>query len=233
MWKSISITFLEFLIWTTNFHQRTTIPIRFLIQNIEIEFRTVTFLFFIWNRRKRFAFLDQRFTNRREKNKITSNFLFLQTNFFRKSDVFIAHVVWFCPTCLSVVYGSRTMNSSIVQLYELNNDRIELKSSLIEENGKIPLLSRYLRPFFSSNGTEIHFIRFDRLTERSFPRIVRFNLTQAVRSMKFSTFSNWFFIVLFYSVSTNQRLFTNERSRWWNSSCWSKQTRLLHRFSIE
>ncbi|CAF0987125.1 unnamed protein product [Rotaria sp. Silwood1] len=101
----------------------------------------------------------------------------------KKSNVYIYHVVWCGDTCLSIVYGNRTQNSSIIQLYEILNDKIILKSKFIEETRKSFLLSRFLKPYFSSDGTYAYIIRFDPLNigkpiQKAFPHVVQIQFNQ-------------------------------------------------------
>ncbi|CAF1087184.1 unnamed protein product [Rotaria sordida] len=101
----------------------------------------------------------------------------------KKSDVYIYHVVWCSDTCLSIVYGNRMQNSSVIQLYEISNDKVKLKSKFIEETRKSFLLSRFLKPYFSSYGTYAYIIRFDPLhssksIQKAFPRVVRIHFNQ-------------------------------------------------------
>jgi len=107
-------------------------------------------------------------------------------NIFRKtSGVYIYHIVWYCDTCFSVVYGDRIQNSSIIQLYEISNDKIIFKSKFIEETRKGFLLTRFLKPYFSSYGTYGYIIRFDQLNigkskQKAFPHVVRIHFNQSV-----------------------------------------------------
>ncbi|CAF2409910.1 unnamed protein product [Rotaria sp. Silwood2] len=102
----------------------------------------------------------------------------------KKSDVYVYHVVWCGDTCLSIVYGNRKQNSSIIQLYEISNDKIMLQSKFIEETRKSFLLSRFLKPYFSSYGDiYAYIIRFDPLNigksmQKAFPRVVRIQFNQ-------------------------------------------------------
>jgi len=107
-------------------------------------------------------------------------------NIFRKtSGVYIYHIVWYCDTCFSVVYGDRIQNSSIIQLYEISNDKIIFKSKFTEEIGRGFLLPRFLKPYFSPYGIYGYIIRFDSLnngksTQKMFPRVVRIRFNQSV-----------------------------------------------------
>ncbi|UJR28644.1 hypothetical protein I4U23_009876 [Adineta vaga] len=104
-----------------------------------------------------------------------------------KSDLYIYHVVWYCDTCLAVVYGNRGQNSSIIQLYEIrtgNNgtDEIALKS-FWKETSKGGILPRFLKPFFSPMGTYGFIIRFethsiDKSTQKAYPHVVRIDFDQ-------------------------------------------------------
>ncbi|CAF1161992.1 unnamed protein product [Rotaria sp. Silwood1] len=105
-----------------------------------------------------------------------------------KSDLYIYHVVWYCDTCLSIVYGNRAQNSSIIQLYDIqtintDNDKIIFKTRYIEETRKGALLTRFLKPFFSPMGTYGFIIRFDplnfdKITQKAYPYIVRIHFNQ-------------------------------------------------------
>ncbi|CAF1150393.1 unnamed protein product [Adineta steineri] len=101
------------------------------------------------------------------------------------SDIYIYHIVWYHDTYFSIVYGNRIRNSSVIQLYEIVADKIILKSKFIEETGKGYLLARFLKPYFSSNGTYAYIIRFDLLNsdkssiQKSFPRVVRIHFNQS------------------------------------------------------
>ena len=99
--------------------------------------------------------------------------------------MYIYHVVWYSNSSLSVVYGSREGNTSLIQLYEISNDQVWLKSYFIEETRKGPLLSRFLKPHFSSDGAAAYIIRFNPLnaekpTGKAFPQIVRIRWNQSV-----------------------------------------------------
>ncbi|CAM4778334.1 unnamed protein product [Rotaria magnacalcarata] len=101
----------------------------------------------------------------------------------KKSDIFVYHVVWCGDTCLSVVYGNRLQTSTIIQLYEIYNDKMTLKSKFIDETRKPLLLLRFLKPYFSSYATYAYMIRFDSLTigkstQKVFPRVVRIRFNQ-------------------------------------------------------
>jgi len=110
--------------------------------------------------------------------------------FPRKSDLYIYHIVWYCDTCLSIVYGNRAQNSSIIQLYEIqstnnDNDRIVFKTRYVEETRKNGLLTRFLKPFFSAMGTYGFIIRFDplnvdKITNKAYPHVVRIHFNQTV-----------------------------------------------------
>lgn len=105
--------------------------------------------------------------------------------FRRKSDAFVYHVVWCHEFCLSVVYGNRVQNSTITQLYEISNDKPILKSKVVEESKKPLLLTRHLKPYFSSHGTYAYTIRFDpliigKVAPKPYPRVVRIYLNQSV-----------------------------------------------------
>ncbi len=126
--------------------------------------------------------------------------------FFRKSDVYIYHVVWYCDTCLSVVYGTRTQNSSTIQLYEIqsgNNDNIVFKSRHTEETKKGGLLPRFLKPFFSPRGEFAFIIRFDssnpdKMGYKAHPHIARIHFNQLVSRFLISSMNN--LGVFFYSI---------------------------------
>jgi len=108
--------------------------------------------------------------------------------FNRKSDCYIYHVVWYCDTCLSIVYGNRAQNFSTIQLYEIqatNNDNIIFKSRYNEESRKGGLLPRFLKPFFSPLGLYAFIIRFDssnidKPTFKAHPHIARIHFNQTV-----------------------------------------------------
>jgi hypothetical protein len=111
--------------------------------------------------------------------------LFLWKFFSKKSYVYIYHIVWYCETCLCIVYGTRQQSSSIIQLYEISNDKIIFKSKFIEETRKGFLLTRFLKPYFSSYGTYGYIIRFDQLNigkskQKAFPHVVRIHFNQSV-----------------------------------------------------
>jgi hypothetical protein len=104
---------------------------------------------------------------------------------FRKSYLYIYHIVWYCDTCLSIVYGNRIQNTSIIQLYEIQNDRLVFKSKFLEETRKGFLLSRFLKPYFSPYGTYAYIIRFepsniDKSIPKAFPYVVRIHFNQSV-----------------------------------------------------
>ena len=70
-------------------------------------------------------------------------------------------------------------------MYEISNDRINLKSKFIEESRKGFLLSRFLKPFFTSNGKYAYIIRFypfpiDKTIQKAFPYVSRINFNQQV-----------------------------------------------------
>ena len=116
---------------------------------------------------------------------------------FRKPNLYIYHIVWYCDTCFSIVYGNREQNSSIIQLYEIetrygNTDNIILKTYYVEKTSQGTLLTRFLKPFFSSSGTYGFIIRFDpinidKLTQKSYPSIARIRFDQNV--IKYCYFS--------------------------------------------
>jgi hypothetical protein len=92
---------------------------------------------------------------------------------------------WYCETCFSIVYVNRKQNSSLIQLYEILNDRIISKSKYFEETRKGFLISRFLKPYFSSNGIYAYIIRFDlikigKLKRKAFPHIVRIDFNASV-----------------------------------------------------
>jgi hypothetical protein len=113
---------------------------------------------------------------------------------FRKPDFYIFHVVWYCDTCLAIVYGNRAQNFTLIQLYDIekvhnndNNERILLKARFIDETRKGSLLSRFLKPYFSPSGIFAFIVRFDplttdRATQKSYPHIVRIHFNQTVDS---------------------------------------------------
>jgi hypothetical protein len=108
----------------------------------------------------------------------------------RRSDVFIYHIVWHCATCLSIVYAPRQHNSSLVQLYEITNGRITLKSSYAHATPDYGLVSRFLQPYFTLNGTYVYMIQYDRLTSsnrstsKAFPHVVRIDFHRHVRTRR-------------------------------------------------
>lgn len=116
----------------------------------------------------------------------SSHFSFIKIIFFSKrSYVYIHHIVWYCDTCFSIVYGNRRQNSSLMQLYEIFNERIILKSKYIEETKRGYLLPRYLKPYFYSYGTYAYIIHYDLLNigkskQKSYPYVVRIYLNQSV-----------------------------------------------------
>lgn len=113
---------------------------------------------------------------------------------FRESDVYIYHVVWYCDTCLSVVYGNRAQNTSVIQLYNVetinrDNDKITLKSRFLEETRKGSLLTRFLKPFFSPSGAYGFIVRFDplnmdRSAQKAYSHIARIQFNQRVRRQR-------------------------------------------------
>jgi len=99
------------------------------------------------------------------------------------SYVYIYHIVWYCDVCFAVVYGNRKRNSSVIQLYEIRNEEIISKSKYFEETRKGSLLSRFLKPYFSSFGKYAYIIRFDQLNigkSKAFPYVVRIYFNQTV-----------------------------------------------------
>jgi hypothetical protein len=89
-------------------------------------------------------------------------------------------------TILFGIVINRFQNSSIIQLYEILHDKINMKSKFIEETRKGVLLSRFIKPFFSSDGTYAYIIRFyplniDKTTQKAFPFVARINFNQSVR----------------------------------------------------
>ncbi|CAF1283981.1 unnamed protein product [Adineta ricciae] len=101
-----------------------------------------------------------------------------------KSDMYIYHIIWYCDTCFAVVYGNRVQNTSTIQLYEIAYDKISFKSRYIEETSRGYLLSRFLKPFFSSLGPYAYIIRFDpvingKAGQKAFPRVVRIHFNRS------------------------------------------------------
>lgn len=105
------------------------------------------------------------------------------------SESYIYHVVWCGYTCLSIVYGNRIQNSSIIQLYELVNDKIIFKSKFTEETRRGRLLQRFLKPYFSLFATYGYIIRYDSINsgkplQKVFPRVVRIDFNHTVYFIK-------------------------------------------------
>ncbi|CAF3436510.1 unnamed protein product [Rotaria socialis] len=138
-----------------------------------------------------------------------------------KSDLYIYHVVWYCDTCLSIVYGNRAQNSSIIQLYEIqpintDNDRIVFKSRYIEETRKGALLPRFLKPFFSPSGIYCFIIRFDplnvdKITQKAYPYIVRIHFNQTHPQIDATLSSDICADEIIYVDNSDQIYFTASR----------------------
>lgn len=103
--------------------------------------------------------------------------------------MYIYHVVWYCDTCLAVVYGNRGQTSSIIQLYEIRtmnngNDQAVLRSHW-KETPKGNILPRFLKPYFASSGTHAFIIRYDtynadKSMQKAYPHVVRIDFNQTV-----------------------------------------------------
>ena len=111
------------------------------------------------------------------------------TNVFRcrrNSTLYIYHVVWYCSNCLSIVYGDRDERSSLIQCYEISPDRIVAKAFFQQPTKHNAFLSRYVKPYFASNGTYAFLIQFNPLANddpqhvKFSPRLVRINWNQRV-----------------------------------------------------
>lgn len=103
----------------------------------------------------------------------------------KKSYVYIYHIVWYCDTCFSIVYGNRKQNSTLIQLYEIFNERIIFKTKYLEETRRGFLLSRFFKPYFYSYGTYAYIIHHDllnigKLKQKAFPCVVRIHFNQTV-----------------------------------------------------
>jgi len=164
------------------------INIQFPIQNLGIHFQHLMFTSIILNQEKLLVYHVQ-LNIKICKKKLFSLFFKSLFWFFRKSDCYIYHVVWYCDTCLSIVYGNRAQNSSIIQLYDIqpgiNNDNIVLKSRYTEETRKGGLLPRFLKPVFSPLGLYAFIIRYDstnsdKPTYKAHPHIARIHFDQTV-----------------------------------------------------
>ncbi|CAF1639034.1 unnamed protein product [Adineta ricciae] len=104
-----------------------------------------------------------------------------------RSDLYIYHVVWYCDTCLAVVYGNRGQTSSIIQLYEVrttNNgsDEAVLRSHW-KEMPKGKILPRFLKPYFAPSGIHAVIIRYDtynadKSMQKAYPHVVRIDFNQ-------------------------------------------------------
>ena len=89
---------------------------------------------------------------------------------------------------MSIVYGTRTQNSSTIQLYEIqsgNNENIVLKSSYLEDTRRGHLLPRFLEPHFAPLGKYAFIIRFassnsGKPGQKANPYIARIHFDQAV-----------------------------------------------------
>lgn len=125
--------------------------------------------------------------------------------------VFIYHIVWYCDTCLAIVYGNRKRNSSVIQLYEIVNEKIISKSKYLEETRKGSLLSRFLKPYFYASGTYAYIIRFNQLNtdkskSKAFPYVVRIYFNQTVCFISIDRQQ-----ILFCFVSSIHKLMRNHR----------------------
>lgn len=170
--------------------QSKMINIQFLIRNLVKHFPYLMFTSTVSNREKSPVSHDQQ--NTKICKRKSSHHFFISLLFDRKSNCYIYHVVWYCDTCFSIVYGTRTQNSSLIQLYEIqsgNNDNIIFKPGYREETRKGYLLPRFLKPFFSPLGTYGFIIRFDssntgKAGQKAHPYIARIHFDQLVGLMK-------------------------------------------------
>lgn len=167
------------------------IDIQYPIQNLVIHFRYLMFTYTILDQEKQREYnVPLNMKNCKYRRIFLLFHIFYFDCSFRKSNLYIYHVVWYCDTCLSVVYGNRAQNSSIIQLYEIqtlntDNDKILHKTRFTEETRKGALLTRFLKPFFSPKGNYGFIIRFDplnidKVTQKSYPYIVRIHFNQQV-----------------------------------------------------
>ncbi|CAF1140381.1 unnamed protein product, partial [Didymodactylos carnosus] len=101
-----------------------------------------------------------------------------------KSNVYIFHVVWCGDTCLAVVYANRAQNSSIIQLYTVEGNKVVLKKYYIEQARKGWIPANFLRPVFDKQGTYAFIVRFNQFNfdkyGKSYPQIVRIHFGQSI-----------------------------------------------------
>lgn len=95
--------------------------------------------------------------------------------------MYIYHIVWSCNTCFAVVYANRQRNVSFIQLYEIAYDKISYRAKFVEETRHGSSPPRFLKPYFSSNGSYTYLVRFDPPSGGK-PRVVRIHLNQSVRA---------------------------------------------------
>jgi hypothetical protein len=72
-----------------------------------------------------------------------------------------------------------------LQLYEIAGDGVQAMRQHVEEFGRIAHVRRFLKPYFSLNGTYAYMIRFDRRNvgisnEKAYPQVIRIHLDVSV-----------------------------------------------------
>lgn len=152
----------------------------FPIRNLINQFHKYLRIFTIQKHGKFFEYLDH--TNTKNRTNVFDLSKQISRIFSRrKSYVYIYHFVWYSPRSFAIVYGNRRENSSVIQLYEIVNERILVKSRFIEETRRGLIISRYLKPVFSPGGNSINIIRFEQINkQKAFPRVVRILLNEGV-----------------------------------------------------